>query len=59
MRAIRSAVFSNRLTAGAAYIARGDTALAITNYEKVLTLDPGNANAKDILLKLRAATAPQ
>jgi CubicO group peptidase (beta-lactamase class C family) len=44
---------------GEAYVARGDTALAITTYEKELALDPANGNAKDILAKLRSAPAPK
>lgn len=37
---------------GEAYVVAGETALAITNYKKVLELDPENENAKTELKKL-------
>jgi CubicO group peptidase (beta-lactamase class C family) len=37
---------------GEAYLARGDTSLAITNYRKSLELDPANTNAADILKRI-------
>jgi tetratricopeptide (TPR) repeat protein len=43
---------------GEAYAASGDTARAIANYEKVLTLDPRSDNARAALAKLRAGTPP-
>ena len=39
---------------GKAFMARGDTALAIANYERSLELDPDNANAVAMLERLRA-----
>ncbi|MFY9610479.1 MAG: serine hydrolase [Blastocatellia bacterium] len=38
---------------GEAYMVNGDKALAIENYEKSLKLDPGNANAVEMLKKFR------
>jgi CubicO group peptidase (beta-lactamase class C family) len=38
---------------GEAYMLNGDKQLAIENYEKSLKLDPGNANAVEMLKKLR------
>jgi CubicO group peptidase (beta-lactamase class C family) len=38
---------------GEAYMKNGDKQLAIENYEKSLKLDPGNANAVEMLKKLR------
>jgi CubicO group peptidase (beta-lactamase class C family) len=38
---------------GEAYMAAGDKAAAIRSYEKVLELDPGNANATNMLERLR------
>ena len=38
---------------GEAYMNRGDKKLAIKNYEKSLKLDPSNANAVQILKRLR------
>jgi CubicO group peptidase (beta-lactamase class C family) len=38
---------------GEAYMKSGDKELAIENYEKSLKLDPGNANAVEMLKKLR------
>jgi tetratricopeptide (TPR) repeat protein len=37
---------------GEAYLAHGDTALAVTNYRRSLELDPNNGNATDILKRL-------
>jgi Flp pilus assembly protein TadD len=37
---------------GEAYLARGDTALAVANYRKSLELDPGNTNAVNILKRI-------
>jgi CubicO group peptidase (beta-lactamase class C family) len=37
---------------GEAYMLNGDRELAIENYEKSLVLDPGNANARNILKQL-------
>jgi CubicO group peptidase (beta-lactamase class C family) len=37
---------------GEAYMAAGDTILAIENYRKSLALDPANGNAKDILERI-------
>lgn len=42
---------------GEAYMAAGETQLAIKNYEKVLELDPGSSNAKNMLAKLHATAA--
>jgi CubicO group peptidase (beta-lactamase class C family) len=39
---------------GEAYMRNGDKQLAIENYEKSLKLDPANANAVEMLKKLRA-----
>ena len=39
---------------GEAYMKNGDKELAIENYEKSLKLDPGNANAVEMLKKLKA-----
>jgi cytochrome c-type biogenesis protein CcmH/NrfG len=39
---------------GEAYMKNGDKELAIENYEKSLKLDPGNANAVEMLKRLRA-----
>ena len=39
---------------GEAYMNRGDTELAITNYERSLGLDPTNTNAAEMLEKLRS-----
>jgi hypothetical protein len=38
---------------GEAYLAKGDSARAIANYEKSLALNPDNANARDYLERLR------
>jgi pimeloyl-ACP methyl ester carboxylesterase len=40
---------------GESYMVAGDKSQAIKNYEKSLTLDPGNNNAKKMLDKLRTA----
>ena len=40
---------------GEGYMATGETALAIESYEKSLTLDPDNANARQKLEQLRAS----
>ena len=37
---------------GEAYLARGDTALAIANYQRSLELDQGNSNASNILKRI-------
>jgi Flp pilus assembly protein TadD len=37
---------------GEAYFKNGDTKNAINNYRKSLELDPGNANAKEMLSNL-------
>jgi Flp pilus assembly protein TadD len=37
---------------GEAYLTRGDTALAVTNYRKSLELDLGNTNAINILKRI-------
>lgn len=39
---------------GEAYMNRGDTELAITNYERSLELDPSNTNAAEMLERLRS-----
>ncbi len=39
---------------GEAYLKRGDRELAVLNYEKSLSLNPENQNAKDVLDTLRA-----
>jgi tetratricopeptide (TPR) repeat protein len=39
---------------GEAYLKAGDTAMAIDNYQKVLELQPDNANAKTMLEKIKA-----
>ena len=38
---------------GEAYLAAGDTARAIANYEKSVELDPGNANGRAVLERIR------
>jgi CubicO group peptidase (beta-lactamase class C family) len=38
---------------GEGYMAHGDTALAVTNYQHSLTLNPDNTNGKQMLAKLR------
>jgi hypothetical protein len=38
---------------GEAFLVAGDTTLAIENYRKSLALDPGNANAEEVLKRLR------
>jgi tetratricopeptide (TPR) repeat protein len=38
---------------GEAYLAKGDSARAIENYERSLELNPGNTNARDYLAHLR------
>lgn len=40
---------------GEAYLAHGETELAITNYQKSVDLDPRNVNGAEILKKLRTA----
>jgi tetratricopeptide (TPR) repeat protein len=42
---------------GEAYMKAGNTKLAQENYEKVLALDPANANAKAMLIKIKEAQA--
>jgi CubicO group peptidase (beta-lactamase class C family) len=37
---------------GEAYLARGDTSLAVANYRKSLELDPGNTNAVNVLQRI-------
>jgi CubicO group peptidase (beta-lactamase class C family) len=37
---------------GEAYLVRGDTTLAVANYRKSLELDPGNANAVNVLKRI-------
>jgi CubicO group peptidase (beta-lactamase class C family) len=37
---------------GEAYVARGDTSLAVANYRRSLELDPGNTNAISILKRI-------
>ena len=37
---------------GEAYLARGDTSLAVANYRKSLELDPGNTNAVNVLKRI-------
>jgi FKBP-type peptidyl-prolyl cis-trans isomerase len=44
---------------GEAYMANGDTALAVENYEKSLALDPKNTNAIEMLKKLKGASSFQ
>ncbi len=41
---------------GEAYMKRGDTGLAIQNYERSVELDPGNRNGVEALKKLRGGT---
>jgi cytochrome c-type biogenesis protein CcmH/NrfG len=39
---------------GEAYVVQGDKGLAIENYQRSLELNPQNANAAEVLKKLRA-----
>jgi hypothetical protein len=38
---------------GEAYMEKGETGLAVANYEKSLELNPDNQNGRDMLEKLR------
>lgn len=40
---------------GEAWFKKGERALAISNYEKSIVLNPNNQNAKEMLIKLRTA----
>jgi len=41
---------------GEAYLAAGDTARAIVNYQRSVDLDPGNTNGAELLQRLRASS---
>ncbi|MFL5561719.1 MAG: nuclear transport factor 2 family protein [Gemmatimonadaceae bacterium] len=43
---------------GEAYLAAGETQLAIQNYEKSVALNPNNENGKQVLAKLRSVKTP-